>query len=387
MVLYSFVALGLPAGMLGTAWPAVRHSFGAPLSDLGLVLIVSTVGGVSSSAVAGAVLGRLGLARTVILAAAIGALGGLGLVLAPGLWVFVIAGAALGVTSGLLDSAINVAVALSGRNRLLNMVHGCYGVGTAIGPLVVTAALLAGSWRPAYASVILAQAVLIIGWWSIGRRQASGAAAPSEVATPVAATPPQGETGGRAGPGPRVGVVALGLAVFMVYTGVETCAGQWEPSFDRGLLHMGAGATGLATFGFWGALTVVRFALALPHHPPSPAAVVRWGCALSVVAAAMVWWRPAPVVALLGFVAMGAALAGVFPALVALTPSRVGERRAHHIIGWQIAAASIGGSVISALFGVVFQRYGLHMLGPALVVVTVLTLLGSEALELAPASL
>ncbi len=50
---------------------------------------------------------------------------------------------------GLLDSSLNTAVALSGRNRLLNALHGCYGVGTTIGPLVVTAAILAVSWRPA----------------------------------------------------------------------------------------------------------------------------------------------------------------------------------------------------------------------------------------------
>ena len=28
--LATFVAVGLPDGMLGTAWPGMRHSFGAP---------------------------------------------------------------------------------------------------------------------------------------------------------------------------------------------------------------------------------------------------------------------------------------------------------------------------------------------------------------------
>ena len=49
-----------------------------------------------------------------------------------------------------MDAGLNTAVALSGRTRLLNLLHGAYGVGTALGPLVVTAAILTGSWRPAY---------------------------------------------------------------------------------------------------------------------------------------------------------------------------------------------------------------------------------------------
>jgi len=45
----------------------------------------------------------------------------------------------IGVAAGFLDSSVNTAVALANRNRLLNMLHGCYGIGTTIGPLVITA--------------------------------------------------------------------------------------------------------------------------------------------------------------------------------------------------------------------------------------------------------
>ena len=57
------------------------------------------------------------------------------------------------------------------------------------------------------------------------------------------------------------------MSVFFVYTGLEVGAGQWEASFCRGELHLSAGATGLAAFGYWGALTAVRIGLALLPRP------------------------------------------------------------------------------------------------------------------------
>jgi hypothetical protein len=49
ITLGTFAVLGLPDGMLGTAWPAMRNSFGAPVGDLGLILLVNTIGSGSVS--------------------------------------------------------------------------------------------------------------------------------------------------------------------------------------------------------------------------------------------------------------------------------------------------------------------------------------------------
>ena len=389
LAMYSFVALGLPDGMIGTAWPAVRRGFHAPLEDLGIVLLVATLGAIASSSVAGLLLGRLGIRRMIMLAGTIASLGAVGIILSPALWVFVMSGTGIGVAAGFLDSSVNTAVALANRNRLLNMLHGFYGVGSTIGPLVITAALLAGSWRPGYGVLLAVELVMVAGWWSAGRRVAPARPAPQEgavgVVDVVASPPPEERVLSRSR---MIVTVALGLVVFMVYTGFEVSAGQWEPSFDRGPLHMGTGATGLATFGYWGALTLARFALAAPRRPLSQAGIVRWGCVAALGGAALVWWRPSTVAALVGLVVIGGALAGVFPALVALTPSRVGEEMARHVIGWQVGAANIGGSAISAVFGAIFQHYGLRDFGPALVVTAVVVLGGGVVLErAAPAQL
>ena len=162
------------------------------------------------------------------------------------------------------------------------------------------------------------------------------------------------------------------MSVFFVYTGLEVGAGQWEASYCRGHLNLSAGATGLAVFGYWGALTAVRIGLAVLPRPAAPQAVVRWGSVLAVVAAATVWWQPDTAVAITGFVVLGGALAGVFPAMISLTPVRLGEHRAHSVISWQVGAAAAGGAGISAVIGLLIGVTSLAVLGPAMTVLALI---------------
>jgi fucose permease len=363
----SFVVLGLPDGMLGTAWPSMRTTFGASVGELGLILLITTAGSVLITAFVGPLIRRLGVPTLLAVAGALAALGYTGYAAAPGLWLVLGISVLLGVSAGMMDAGLNTAVALTGRQRLLNLLHGAYGVGTAIGPLIVTAAILTGSWRPAYLTQVGLDLLLAVLWLRQRRRDRVQAAVVPDQAPASDPHPAAAWSRRRYG-----GVVVAGMSVFFVYTGLEVGAGQWEASFCRGELHLSPGATGLAAFGYWGALTAVRIGLALLPRPVPPQAVVRWGSLISVLAAAAIWWRPYTAVAILGFVVLGGALAGVFPALIALTPVRLGEERAHNVISWQVGSAAAGGAGLSAVIGLIIGTTSLAALGPA---VTVLALI------------
>ena len=379
----SFVVLGLPDGMLGTAWPSMRATFGAPVGDLGLILLIATAGSVLVTGFVGPLIRRLGVPVLLAVAASVAALGYTGFALAPGLWLVLAVAVLLGAAGGMMDGGLNTAVALTGRPRLLNLLHGAYGVGTAIGPLVVTVAILTGSWRPAYLVQLALDLVLAALWLRYRRRDRAQAGSLANPPAAVASEPhPAAEWSRRR----YSGVVVAGMSVFFVYTGLEVGAGQWEASYCRGHLNMSAAATGLAAFGYWGALTAVRIALAVLPRPIAPQAVVRWGNALAVLAAAAVWWQPDTAVAVAGFVVLGGALAGVFPALILLTPVRLGDQRAHNVISWQVGAAAAGGAGISALIGLLIGVTSLAILGPAMTVLALVVVAAELILHrLAPA--
>jgi fucose permease len=381
----TFAVLGLPDGILGTAWPAMRHSFGAPVGDLGLILLVNTIGSVAVAAAVGRLIRRLGAAAVLAIAGSCAALAAIGYAAAPGLWLILSIGPLVGVAAGMMDGGLNTVVALTGRPRLLNLLHGFYGVGTAIGPLVVTVAILAGSWRPAYL-VLAALDVVAASCWIIYRRSV-----PVPTSTAAAGGSPTDEPGETAQPTHGwsrrrvVAVLTLGLVVFFVYTGLEVSAGQWETSYVRGHLGLSASAAGLASFGYWGALTAVRIGLALPAKPISAHTVIRWGLLLSIVACGVIWWQPGPIAVVIAFALLGASLAGVFPALIAVTPQRIGVERAQHAIAWQVGAAAAGGSGISALIGLLIDTTGLAVLGPAIVMLSLILFFANWALTaLAP---
>jgi fucose permease len=365
LALGSFVVIGLPDGIIGTAWPSMRVTFGAPVGDLGLILLLATTGSVLVTIFVGTLIQRLGVPALLAVAGFCLALAAAGFGLAPGFGLVLGVAVLGGAAAGMMDAGLNTAIALSGRLRLLNLLHGAYGVGTAIGPLVVTAAILTGSWRPAYLVLVVLD-LLIAGSWLRQRRREGP---PSAAGKPPAARSRSVPQWSRR----RYGLVlAVGMSVFFLYTGLEVGAGQWEATFCRGQLNLSTSATGLAVFGYWGALTAVRICLAVVPRPVAPHIVVRVGSALAVIAAAVIWWQPGPTVTVIAFAVLGGALAGVFPALVTLTPVRIGERRAQHVIAWQVGAAAAGGAGISALIGLLIGTAGLAVLGPSLTTLAIL---------------
>ncbi|HEY5199331.1 MAG TPA: MFS transporter [Acidothermaceae bacterium] len=369
-----FVVLGLPDGMVGTAWPTMRHTFHQPLGSLGLLLVFGTIGNLVTSLSTGRTLRRFGVGRLLVVAGLIAATGALLIAISP-VWAMVLIGALLmGMAAGLLDTGLNTVIALSGRLRLLNMLHGAYGVGSAIGPLVVTAAILITSWRPAYFLLIALELLLAYGWWKTSSHW-TPEVADSEVVAVVAAPDDAPTT--------HIGLlVGLGVGAFFFYTGLEVTAGQWAASFFRGPLGLSAGAAGPAVFAYWGSLTAARFGIAIPRRTPNPVLLVRLGCIGGLVASALIWWAPSTAAVILGFALLGAVLAPVFPALVTLTPVRIGHAKAQHAIGWQIAGANVGAAGISAFAGIILQHEGLRTLGPCLVVIAVALISCNAALEL-----
>src|SRR5437016_6075293 len=248
-----FISLGLPEGLLGVAWPSIRASFGLPLDALGLLLGTFASGYFVSSAVSGRVLTRLGIGRALAISCGLTGISLLGYAAAPAWLSMVALGGVLGLGAGTIDAGINTYAAVAHGARVLNWMHAAFGLGAAVGPLIMTAIIGSGlAWNFGYAIVAVAQLGLAIGYWLTRHRYARPHRAPrAEGAHTSART--------ESLPGlARQPVALLCMALFFVYVGLEAASGQW--SFSLFTLSRGTpvGMAGVLVSAYWASLTVGR---------------------------------------------------------------------------------------------------------------------------------
>jgi fucose permease len=348
LLLGAFLVLGLPGGSFGVAWPSIRAEFGLPLSALGAVIVATGAGYIASSAGSGWIATQFHTRRLVALAAALLAAGIGGFAISPSWWLCVAAATIAGSGGGVLDAGLTAHVALHRGLRSMNALHAAWGVGSTLGTLLVTAAVAATSWRVAYAVMAAFFFVLAVVFVVL---PAEGAAR-----TPEASR------------SPRLGLgVLLALALFFVYTGLEQIAGAWSFSFFT-VDSMPTVTAGVLVSAYWAAFTAGRALLALLGGRLGARLLLDVSVA---VAAAGALLMVAGVAVALPVIGVG--LAAIYPALMNLTPIRLGREVAVHAVGYQTASGNLGATVLPALCGVILQARGVTLL-PALLLATTLVL-------------
>jgi fucose permease len=369
-----FVSLGLPEGLLGVAWPSIRATFDLPLDALGLLLATFASGYFVSSAFSGRVIARLGVGLALAASCAVTGVSLLGYALAPAWPPMVALGVALGLGAGTIDAGLNTYAAVAHGPRVLNWMHAAFGVGAAVGPLVMTALLSSGlPWSSGYVIVAAAQMSLAVGYGLTRQRYINPPPSLARGQEPSAS----GQHSARAMLARPL--IWLSLLLFFVYVGIEAAAGQW--SFSLFTLARGTPAqiAGVLVSAYWACLTLGRLAFGVLITRISSDTVLR-ACMLVTVLAAGVIWLNVPLVSWLAVGLLGLVLAPVFPVLIADTPRRLGAARAADAIGLQVAAAVAGGAAIPAGMGVLAARLGLEVIGPCLVGAALVQLVLHEAL-------
>ncbi|MDX1691181.1 MAG: MFS transporter [Acidimicrobiia bacterium] len=359
-----FVALGLGDGALGVAWPSVATAFERDLSELGVLIAVGVAGYLLASLLTGRLERRFGIGVVLVVSAVLMGAGFAGYAGARVWPVVLVAQFAAGAGGALVDAGLNTYVALHHSARSMHFLHASFGIGATIGPVLMATAIGLGSgWRAGYVVLALAQAVLLVSFLRL--RSTWGA--------PRAPVRGAGVVPGRAG-------AVLGVAVFLVYTGVEVAAGQWAYTVLTEHRSLTTSVGGAVVAGYWGALTAGRLATGFVAARVTSRSLLVGGTALALAGLGVFWWGGGPLDGGTGLFLTGLGLAPVFPALVLLTPDRVGSERTSGAVGHQLAAAGAGALLVPAGIGLVVDASSLGAVGPSLVAVAALLAVGAAGL-------
>jgi fucose permease len=359
-----FIGLGLSNSLMGVAWPSIRGTFGQPLDALGIFLIGNTVGYMIASSFSGRLLARMSAGMMLASSCGLAAISLLAAGSAPSWPALVAFGFVAGLSGGAIDGGLNAYAAAHFSPRAMNWLHACFGIGATLGPAIMTGVIVGGlGWRVGYwigGAVQLALALCFAWTRQIWRDPTPRSAAAEPVrGAALAATL-------------RLPMTWLGITLFFAYTGVEIAAGQWIYSLlteSRGVLAALAGAW---VSLYWASLTLGRILFGFAVQRVSPTMLLRWCMAGAVLSALLIWVNGAPWLAFAGIALMGLSLAPQFPLLISATPDYLGAAHAANGVGLQVAAASLGGAAIPSLLGVLAAAYSLEVLGPFLLVTTLL---------------
>ncbi len=373
LAILAYAALGIPEGGMGVAFPAIQQTFDLPLSRLGLMLLPLTVGYLTSALFQSRISTLVTLPRRLIICAGIAGAGALALAGAPVFAVLMAGMFLLGLAAGSTDTGLSAYASVHLEPRVLAYIHGGFGLGATLGPLAFTVILTAGlSWRLTFLGLAVVQVGLAIGWFRLrGRFIAArgeavpmmafegdvGELGPTDLGEPAHTLPPPEGTRARV-------ILPLNVACFFFYTGAEASTGLLVATLlvSRGVSESTAG---LLTTAYWASLTAGRFITGFVGRRIGPAQALSGAMVGVVIGAALVAAGSGAVTAV-GLIVLGFSFAPVFPSLVGLTPHRVGSARTDRAIGFQLAAASIGVTVVPAIISIVADRVGIAVIGPGL---------------------
>ena len=352
---FGFVLLGIATTIFGVIWPSVAEDLDRSIGELGYVTLAYGAGYTASSLLSGRLASRWATGTLLIGAASIATTALTLLTAAPGWPALLIATALLGSAGGQIDAGTNTYIAVRYGSRAMSFLHGAFGVGAIVGPLLITTLFVFDlSWRVGFAVLASCELLYLLGLWLYARSLT---------------TPAQAQTAQTRSTAGARKALFWSVAVFFLYAGMATGLGAWVFTFlteDRGVSETSGG---LIVTAYWAGFTLSRILLGIIGERANPSNVLVWSGAATFAALAVFWMAPTGLVGTLAFVVAGFAHGPVFPFEMLLTPTRFGDSLTSTVVGYEIAAANVGGATISGIIGLLVDRYGLDVVPGVLLIV------------------
>lgn len=342
MIYLSFISLGLPDSMLGSAWPAMNVSLNAPLWGAGLVQMLISFCTIISSLNSAKLIRRFGTGKLTAISVATTALALLGFSLAKNYAFLLLMAVPLGLGAGAVDAGLNNYVALHCEAKHMSWLHCFWGVGTIIGPMILSAVLrVGGSWATGYRAVGLIQCAVsallfaTLGMWKRGNIQQEEYGAKALSVWEVLSLP-----GAKAG-----------MVTFLCYCAVESTLGLWGATYISQV--RGVDEATAASFGamFYIGITVGRAISGFMAMKLLPKQMVRVGQALLALGCIFMMIPAGSTLSGIGLVVCGLGCAPIYPNIIQDTPVNYGTENSQAAIGVQMAFAYVGSTFLPSIFG------------------------------------
>lgn len=347
VVIYiSFISLGLPDSLLGSAWPIMYSELNVPISYAGIISMIIAVGTIISSLQSDRLTKKLGPGKVTAISVAMTATALFGFSISKSFMALCIWAIPYGLGAGSVDASLNNYVALNYESRHMSWLHCMWGVGATLGPYIMGYVLTKDmSWSSGYHIIGILQIaltlvlILSLPLWKKRNIIDSGEDINEKVLSikEIIKIPGAKEV----------------MLCFFCYCALEQTASLWASSYLTIYKGISADtAASLASMFFIG-ITIGRFFSGFITMKLNDTQMIRMGSFLIGVGIIIMLLPFGTNASIVGLIMIGLGCAPIYPCIIHSTPEHFGEDKSQAIIGVQMASAYVGTCIMPPIFGLI----------------------------------
>lgn len=355
LIYVSFISLGLPDSLLGSAWPQMQESLGVSLSLGGVISFLITASTILSSLMSHRVIQRFGTGGVTMCSVAMTALALLGFSLSDSFLVLCLWAIPYGLGAGSVDAALNNFVALHCKAKHMSWLHCFWGIGATGGPYIMGLCLSRGmGWQAGYRTISFLQMALTLilllslPLWKKQELPLSG----GETVRPQ--TPQWRKLLKRPG-------VKAALTAFFFYSALELTTGLWGSSYMVAVRGISPETAAKWISLFYLGITAGRFFSGFLTLRFSDDTMVRLGEGTAIVGIILLLLPLHNLFLCVGLILTGLGCAPIYPSLLHATPQRFGKSLSQSLMGTQMAISYLGSTTMPPVSGFLSEKVSMGL--------------------------
>ena len=349
IIYLSFISLGLPDSLLGSAWPIMYQEFNVPVSYMGIVSVIISLGTIISSLQSDRLTKWIGTAKVTAISVMMTAVALFGFSISTSFYHLLLWAIPYGLGAGSVDAALNNYVALHYESKHMSWLHCMWGVGASTGPYIMGYALATvNSWNKGYLYISIIQIVLTlclflsIPIWkkSNGSNQENKKVLSLKEILAIKGTKEV-------------------MIMFFCYCALESTTGLWASSYL--VLNNGLNAEMAASYAslFYIGITIGRAISGFITMKLNDTQMIKLGQSIILIGLLFILFKQTTVI---GLVLVGLGCAPIYPCIIHSTPAFFGSDNSQAIIGVQMASAYVGTCLMPPVFGLVADNISVGLL-------------------------
>lgn len=373
LIIYlTFIGLGLPDALLGSAWPIMQYDIGATTEMAGYIALMVSLCTVISSLLASRLLHRYGTGKVTLFSILATTIALFGFSISAEFIFLIILAIPLGLGAGSVDAALSNYVALHFKAKHMSWLHCFWGIGAVTGPIVMSFWLnRENNWRAGYTTVgllLLTIAVILLTslslWKIFEKRKTEEESNERKLVSNREAF--------------QIPGVKMSMVAMLCYNGSETAVGLWMASFFIGNKGVSPGTAAALSSLFFIGIIIGRIISGFLSTNVSSKNLIRYGAIVGCIGL-FILLLPVPYwIAAGALFMMGLGGAPIFPSIVHATPERFGAKASPSVIGLEMASAYVGSTLIPLSIGIIASQLGMFVVPIILFVLFSIMLVASE---------